>query len=287
MDLGIAMGFIAAVSGLAWIAGRRLSLSVYRYRPLLLALCLALSLLFANYFFDRLLWAVALPFAAAICWANFLPVILSFTAGLASEVLAIRKTWRLASSSGLLLLAASFLLIPVARPWVAPIDLANRTLWEDGVCLQSHEASCGPAATATLLYHTGHLGRSTAGSEQALSNACLTSQQGTTALGLYRGLQVSVGASGDSARVASRDPDQWLRLGQLPNVSVVFFTDAINQNPSPRFLGADGEGHALVVHSRTKDGRWKIADPATGWQIWTDEEFRHVFTGDSIYIRRR
>ena len=54
LDLWIAIGFIAAISGLALIAGRRLSLSVYRNRPLLFAECLVLSLVFAFGLSNRL-----------------------------------------------------------------------------------------------------------------------------------------------------------------------------------------------------------------------------------------
>lgn len=66
LDLWIAIGFIAAISGLALIAGRRLSLSVYRNRPLLFAECLVFSLVFAFGLSNRLSWASVFPTSAPL-----------------------------------------------------------------------------------------------------------------------------------------------------------------------------------------------------------------------------
>lgn len=286
MDLGIAIVGIAFISGLALLAGRRLSLTVYRTRPLLFALCLAFALVFAHWYFERLVWAVAMPWASVLCWANFLPVVLAFAAGLASEVRAIRTGLRSITTYGLLAVAVVFLTLPIARPLLFPIELSSQCHWVEGVCLQSNESSCGPAAAATLLFQTGHLLNESRVGEQRLSEACLTSRQGTSTLGLFRGLQLSVSHLGGSAAVASRDPEEWMRRGQLPNLAVVSFEENSAPAQVHRFMGAASESHALVVHSRTLNGGWRIADPASGWRTWSDEEFRDVFTGDAIFVSK-
>ena len=297
LDLWIAIGFIAAISGLALIAGRRLSLSVYHNRPLLFAECLVFSLVFAFGLSNRLSWACAFPTSAALCWSNWMPIFLALTAGLASEISALRPWWRRGVSVTMCLLAAGFLLLPVARPRIFPIEVAERGTWKDGVCLQSHEASCGPAAVATLLHQTatltptrlsygpGHWASAPPNSaEQLMSHACLTSTQGTSSLGLVRGLRLALAGSDRIVRVAESDPAAWSAMHQLPNVAVVRFRDQRNDGAVDQLLRNDHEGHAVVVHSRTKDGRWRIADPAVGWETWDDDRLRRVFTGEAIYL---
>ncbi|MCA9139181.1 MAG: hypothetical protein KDB00_20550 [Planctomycetales bacterium] len=297
IDLWIAMGFIAAISGTAFLAGRRLSLSVYQDRPLLFAECLVFSLVFAFGLSNRLSWAGAFPTPAALCWSNWVPIFLGFTAGLALEVSALRLHWRRGVSFSLSVIAVSFLAMPVIRPMLFPIKIDETAIWKNGVCLQSHEASCGPAAAATLLHQNALLTTSPINfptgqwaspplpsAERMMSIACLTSSQGTSSLGLVRGLRIAVAGNQQTVRVADPDPIKWLIKNQLPNIAVVRFTDDHDNGPVRRLLGANGEGHAVVVHSRTEDGKWRVADPAVGWRLWDDDRFRQVFTGEAIYL---
>lgn len=302
MDLWIAIGFIAAISALAFLAGRRLSLSVYHNKPLLFAECLVFSLVFAFGLSNRLSWASAFPTPAALCWSNWVPVFLAFSAGLAWGVSALRIRWRRGVSAALTMLGISFLALPVVRPHLFPLEIEEVVGWKDGICLQSHAASCGPAAAATLLHQTAMLtpakpttARLTYGggqwaetplvsAERWMANACLTSSQGTSSLGLVRGLRIAVAGSGHAVAVADQDPRKWASQSQLPNVAVVRFNNVRGDRPVRQLLGTDGEGHAIVVHSRTADGLWRVADPAVGWQLWSDERLARVFTGDAIYL---
>jgi hypothetical protein len=87
--------------------------------------------------------------------------------------------------------------------------------------------------------------------------------------------------------VADTDPSLWPAKDQLPNLAVVRFAPQGGDGPVRRLLGRGREGHAVVVHSRTADGRWRVADPAVGWRSWSDREFRRVFTGEAIYLAPR
>ncbi|MEO1529681.1 MAG: cysteine peptidase family C39 domain-containing protein [Planctomycetota bacterium] len=287
-DLWIAMGMVAAISGLAFTAGRRLSLGVYRHRPLLLMECLAFSIVFAFGVFGRLSWVHAIPFSAAVCWSNWLPIFLSFAAGLATEMSAVRSGWRRLVVGVFLMIGVGFLMLPVARPHLSPIRLAEFDQWRDGVCLQSNEASCGPAAVATLLHQLRHARPSSGVTryEMQLADLCLTSGEGTSSLGLFRGLKVSLEGTGAQARVADSDPGFWQAKGQLPNIAIVQFDSLRKRNHIRGFLGQDGDKHAVVVHSRTADGRWKVADPAMGWSYWDDAMLRAAFTGEALFLSK-
>ena len=127
--------------------------------------------------------------------------------------------------------------------------------------------------------------------EQSMVRKCLTSNQGTEALGLFRGPKHATRASNKSVRIGSSNPMDWMRQSQLPNISLVnfdeneFATDARRRLPRPaRFLGlSDSQGHAVVVVDH-HEGSWLIGDPAVGMVVWSDEEFNNRFTGDSIFL---
>lgn len=296
-DLWIAIGFIATISVLAFIAGRRLGLSVYRNRPLLFAECLIFSLVFAFGLSGRLTWANAFPTPAALGWSNWLPIFLGFCAGLASAVTAIRARLRWFVSLTMGALGAGFLLLPAVRPSLFPVELENKATWHDGVCMQSHEASCGPAAAATLLHQTAMLTPTRlrfsgvqyasapwVSAERLMSEACLTSQHGTSPLGLVRGLRLVVSGSSRRVGIADTQPHRWIGQDQLPNVAVVRFQSQRESGSVRRLLFRDGDAHAVVVHSRTQEGKWLVADPAVGWKVWSDDELCDVFTGEAIYL---
>ena len=293
MDLSIAIAFIVAISGLAFLAGRELSLTVYRSRPLLLIECLIFLVIFAFGVANRLFWANTFSDSAAMCWANWLPVFHAFTAGLALNAGSLRRRYRLGFSVALLLLGVAFLLQPVVRPNLYPIDLAAKAKWKDGVCLQSHEASCGPAAAASLLrcHALIHVARLNLDSDQSsteaiMAEACLTSRQGTSSLCLVRGLRLATLNSGYTVSVADPNPRRWVSKGQLPNVAVICFRAGRKNDTVRRLLGTGGDAHAVMVYGRTNDGEWKVADPAVGWRYFRDEEFQSLFTGEAIFLSK-
>ncbi|MEL6105555.1 MAG: hypothetical protein AAFU85_05950 [Planctomycetota bacterium] len=300
VDLWIALGFVAAISGLAFWAGRRLSLSVYRDRPFLFLECLALSLVFAFGVVGNLTWAHAFPTSAVICWSNWMPIFLAFTAGLATEMSALRERSRKFATVFFLMIAAGFLMLPVSRPYLSPIQLSDSDHWQDGVCLQSNSASCGPAAVATLLRlqgvleRTSRMARRDTGSQQesrsseaTFARLCLTSNEGTSTLGLFRGIEMGLQGTGMEARIADHSIRLWESKNQLPNVAVVQFEPVQSPGLIRGLLRNDGEKHAIVVHSRADDGTWLVADPAVGWRSWEDDALRAAFTGEAIYIGRK
>jgi hypothetical protein len=283
---------ITALSVLALLAGRHLrsELAVVRTSGFVAALLVALFYAWA--FSGRLGWASMIP-GSVMIWANLMPVLLSFAAGIASRTCGLAGWHRDATIAALLTLAVAYAVTPFARPLLAPIQLASQTDWRGDVCLQSHSSSCAPAAAVTLLRLAGVESR-----ERTLASACWTSRQGTLPLGLYGGLAETARPFGARPRVASADPNRWTANGQLPNIALVRFADwggtgpvrGLHHGPTSslqRLLGPRGEGHAIVVLDRDSHGNWRIADPAFGKTTWSDQQFRDRFTGDAIYLDRK
>lgn len=280
-DLVTASLAITTLSVLAYLAGKHLGEGVCKTRPLLFAESLILSLVFAWCMSGGLFWARAVPASGVIYWSNLMPVMLSFTAGLAVATSGLKRWRRPLTATALGAMAALHLLLPVARPLLAPARLVDAGRWSDRICLQSHEATCGAAAAATLLNLSG-----IPATEQEMIRRCLTSRHGTEPLGLYRGLKLSTEGFGPQVGIAARDPQQWITQNQLPCVALIRFSHDPESRPIRRLLGPMGEGHAIVVLG-FEDGHWILGDPAVGQVKWSDEDFRRRFTGDAIYLTRR
>ncbi len=269
---------------LALAVGNWTSQRLDRARPYALAACLICSLGYAWIFSGRLGWFATLPAATVVLWSNLMPILLSFTAGLACRSQRL-PGWRRPITIGLFaMLAVAFIVTPLIRVTLTPLKLDSQSTWHDGVCLQSHPASCGPAAGSTLMQlHGIH------STERTLAKLCYTSQQGTEPLRLFSGLMAASRSQSVLPAVASTNPHHWAVLKQLPNIALVQFEPFQSARPSSsqpiyRLLGPRGEGHAVVVLGRTKSGNWLIADPAFGKTTWTSEQFRNRFTGDAIYL---
>jgi predicted double-glycine peptidase len=280
-DLMTALVVITTLSVLAYLAGKNLGRGVCRARSLLFAESLILSLVFAWCMAGGLFWARAVPGSGVVYWSNLMPVLLSFAAGLAIATPGLDRWRRPLTVSILGSMAGLHLLMPIARPLVSPAGLVDSGHWAGPICLQSHEATCGAAAAATLLNLKG-----IAATEQEMIDFCLTSSHGTEPLGLYRGLKLASRPFGADAAIASPDPGQWIARNQLPNVALIWFADAPRSGPIRRLLGPRGEGHAIVVLG-FKDGDWILGDPAIGQVRWSDTDFRRRFTGDAIYLTGR
>jgi hypothetical protein len=155
--------------------------------------------LHASLIVGRLEIAHFFPSGTALFATNITPVLVAFAAGIAWSVPAPdfqRGQVRFVSMAALSFL---FYLAPAIRPILKPVVSDEAARFQDGVCMQSHSATCGAAAAATLLLQHG-----IAVSEQEMIKACLTSSDGTEPLALYRGLKSQTRSRDVTPRLASR-----------------------------------------------------------------------------------
>ncbi len=165
-----------------------LRLSVYfgqRFPKLLhvsLAVVLGLAVVLSVYS-DRLFWADWIPSSTVFLFARSTLVCMAAAVGLLMTSKRLGGWQRQIYFGGLLGSGLLVLAMPLLRYWLSPLTVTEEDQWNRGVCMQSTEVSCCPAAAVTLL--ATHGARHT---ESSLTKACLTSSAGTSSLGLYRGL---------------------------------------------------------------------------------------------------
>lgn len=238
-------------------------------------LLLATSLLLAD---GNLLLAM-LPIRDLALVGNQTPLAAGLLAGIVAGTLSLARWRRLATAIIFMLIADGAVLLPlVQRP---PVTASQ---WVDGVCLQSTESTCAPAAAATLLHLHG-LG----GDETTLASWCLTTDVGTTHWGLWRGLRVLTDDSG--WMVQAGDPGIEAVLSGPPAIVSVVLTREVDHR-EPRYRTEWGwllgQPHAVVyLGPGSRPGLIRIADPKIGIEEWNVEGLRNLYNGQVFWLLRR
>lgn len=147
--------------------------------------------------------------------------------------------------------------------------------WVDGLCRQSSTSSCSAAAAATILALDG-----IPTTERQMIQACLTHTDGTSMLGLYRGLRIKTQNTGwvpMAMKYSTLDP----RALSFPAVITISLPGL------PRGWKGIGNRHSVVARQLLPDGRIEIGDPFSGNQFMSEQEFNRCWNGDAIYLVRR
>ncbi len=238
-------------------------------------LLLATSLLLA----DGSLLLAMLPIRDLALVGNQTPLAAGLLAGTVAGTLSLARWRRLATALIFLIIADGAVLLPlVQRP---PVTASQ---WVDGVCLQSTESTCAPAAAATLLRLHG-----IEADETSMATWCLTTDAGTTHWGLWRGLRA---LSDDSGwMVQAGDPGIEAVLSGPPAIVSVVLTRALDHR-EPRYRAEWGwllgQPHAVVYLGPGKRPELiRIADPKIGIEEWNVQALRDLYNGQVYRLIRR
>ncbi|TBR16733.1 hypothetical protein EPO15_18600 [bacterium] len=152
--------------------------------------------------------------------------------------------------------------VPFAKPVLLPLGGAVfNDAWEDGVCLQSTMATCGPCSLATVLTSLG-----LPATERDVARAAFSAMTGTESWYLLR----TARRRGLKARVRA--------------------SAALSDVSAPAILGVrlgGGAGHFIVLLGAER-GRRVLGDPLAGRLLLTDAEFAKAydFTGWAMEFSR-
>jgi hypothetical protein len=226
-------------------------------------------------------WLLAvLPFQAAIIYANWLGPLAAILAGILWKGTG-KAVWRR------LLFVVPCLLVAFYFPFRLMTghtpECAN-LWWVNRVCLQTSQATCSPAAAATLLKYRG-----IDTIEEEMARLCLTRKNGTYLHGLYRGLRIKTQGTGFRVLVRSTDLARLRSEVDLPVILNVMLTEAVHRR-DPRYAKDWGwrvdVPHTVVVFRFTDDGRVRIGDPGVGREHWDLQALRDLWHGEYVCLEK-
>jgi hypothetical protein len=280
LGLWPAFAALLAVSLAAFAATARLTRAAQgRTRLAVLAAIVAALILFVAFLYDRLTLARLLPRSNVIVLGNAIPPLAAAIVGLLWSAPGIGRLRKFLLVAALLLAT----LRVVSAPWVGrPPVCGDR--WEKGVCMQTTTASCGAAAAATLLSRCG-----VGASEAEMVDLCLT-RNGTSRLGLYRGLRLKTRGTPWQVEVFSGDV-AGLRRRVAGGPVILFVGLRRGQRADPRYARdwgwTPGLRHAVVLFGFKEGGFIDIGDPTMGREKWRVEALDVLWDGQAVQLVRR
>jgi predicted double-glycine peptidase len=152
--------------------------------------------------------------------------------------------------------------------------------WDDNVCLQTSQASCSPAAAATLL--RAYCIDTT---EQEMALLCLTSREGTSMLGLYRGLKIKTRNTAWDVYMFDSATIDDLR-GAGPVLLSVELRDGRLEQHMQTWGWIPGVPHTVVLLGFVGDDKVLVADPAIGREVWFIDDLRLLWHGEGARLVR-
>ncbi|MGH7213158.1 MAG: peptidase C39 [Tepidisphaeraceae bacterium] len=280
-DLLIGYGILSALTAVALVAGLRLGRALPAHvGRLAVAGVVALILVFHQYLLDGLFWAKVLPFSNVIILANLLPVLVGLLAGLA---------WRF-MSGGVIRKAVVIVPLSVAGCYVtgSPVFArppATGEVWRGRVCRQTTSSSCSPAAAATLLRAHG-----IPATETEMVALCLTGEDGTPMLGLYRGLKLKTRDTNYDVEVFTGNMEAFLadaRRGAAVISVMLPWEGAVDNRYEKDWGWIPGQKHTVAFFGRSSGEYSDIGDPAVGRETWHNKALQTLWTGEAIRLVRR
>jgi hypothetical protein len=269
IDIVIALLVMLAVSVLLFLLALWIGKRLPRLGYVLTALGAAVLLVHALWLNDNLIVTRVVPLADAIVYANLALPAASLLGGGAWALLKSSRWQRIVCVIAIIGLGAWRQIGPL----IGSAPTIGENQWTDGVCRQSSTSSCSPAAAATLLAYNG-----IPTDEREMIDLCLTRENGTSMLGLYRGL-----------RLKTRRHDGHLLSGH-PSA------EELHHWPTPTIVTIElhgnggwlqiGNRHSVAILGYNGD-HVEIADPFTGRQWWTTKHFADEYAGDAIAFTRQ
>jgi len=263
------------------LAGVKIARSCPKWTVLLLMLfVVTLMFLTGRNWHDDLHLAQALPLSNLIVIADVLPLEAGLMIGLAWPL--IPGLWRKA----LVIVPMTFLCLYQANwPLTARPPLVGDH-WRDGVCYQTTQASCGPAAAATLLQSYD-----IPATEKEMAQLCLTTTKGTSMLGLYRGLKLKTRDSANyDVQPFSGNITDLQNSGISPillSVGLPSGSENINPAYTQQWGWIPGVSHTVVLFRFLGNDKIEIGDPSTGRETWSIDDLAVLWRGTGLYLKPR
>ncbi len=153
----------------------------------------------------------------------------------------------------------------------------------DGIFMQSSPSSCSAACAATLLCFYGI--RAT---EKEMIKLCLTTVDGTSLAGLYRGLKLKTRGTPYCVKV-EKWPLPHLLASKIPVILQMRFKMKPGMDPryATEWGWVPGVSHSVIFLGKAPEDKVKIADPSIGRELWSVQGVKDLWHGYVVYLEER
>jgi hypothetical protein len=276
--LGIAIVIVLAL-GVGWGAYRLAKRGArWRWAAVALGVLAAAGLaLNVAYFRHSLRPAKWLPFSNVVVLADPDPELVAVLVGVGAALMP--------GSAG----RRSVLLVPLAAlglwgsyGWMGLGLPPLEDHWTVGVCRQTSQATCGPAAAATLLAAHG-----IETTESEMARLCLTTVDGTSARAVYRGLVLKTRGTGWRPEAFFGGVDELCAAGG-PVLLFVRLDDKAGVDPryKERWGWVPGVPHVVVMYQCRGKESFVMGDPSVGPERWNRKAIETLWHGEGIRLVR-
>jgi hypothetical protein len=237
------------------------------------------------------LWLIrVLPTTSVLTLGNVLPPLAALVAGVISVSGGGTNQKQKARRLPLLPVALAGLgLLHMMRPLLGQPPPTTGDRWERGVCMQSSDSSCSAASAATLLAAHG-----VAALERNMARLCLTRTDGTSMLGVYRGLRRYTDRTPFSVRPLTGATVADLRAvtaASGPVLISVGLPRFPRPGTDPRYARdwgwTPGLRHAVVLFGFLPGGKIDMGDPSAGREAWDEASLDVLWNGEGLYLTCR
>lgn len=279
-DLHIGLAIVIGMSLLLFLLSIYLTRKLPRSAALLILMAGFAGLAaYLEYAWDLAATVRYLPFSNAMIVGNLAPPTCAILAGIAYNALT-GPWWRRVVIPGLSVVLACY---GVSRPIFAE-QPKSASLWKGGIWRQTDQASCTPAAAATFLNAHG-----IGATEAEMAALCRTTNQGTSTLGLYRGLVLKTrGTKWKVKPITTRNIDELREAVDDPIIVSTGLKLEAAASADPRYMTdwgwAPGVKHTVVLLKALDSEFTIVADPATGVERWTREALQLLYQGEGFQL---
>jgi hypothetical protein len=272
--IGVAIVLFAAL--LAAQGAYALAKRGWRWTAVALAMVCAAGLALNVAYFRQSMWPVRwLPFSNVMVLGDPNPLLAAVLIGVGARLMPGSPPRR---SVLLVPLGALCLWGSYGGFFLRPPPLEEH--WTGRVCRQTSQATCGPAAAATLL--AAHAIKS---SEAEMAELCLTNIDGTSSRGVYRGLTLKTRETGLRVEPYFGKLEDLVKLDG-PVLLFVRLDSRPGDDPryQTRWGWKPGVPHVVVMYRRRADGRFVMGDPAVGPELWDQKAMETLWHGEGIRL---
>ena len=278
-DIVIGLVVLTAISVVAFSAATRVSSrSSARGRTVLAAGVIVLVGVYLAVLWDSAALARMLPWSNLIVVGNWFPIAAALLAGVCWGDRASGPRARIVYPALLVVLSN----YSVVAPLIGKAPTCENVWTDDGICVQTADATCSAACAATLLRMYG-----IEATEQEMAKLCVT-REGTRWQGLYRGLKRKTAGTDWDVRVEECSAEEAANRIGGPMIAAVGIGRQTSRSDFYRSeWGWMGDrGHSVIVAGPGPCGWFEVIDPNPdyGRGVWSPQTITDLWQSRVIRL---